>query len=238
MIEHRPFETLGLIERDWLRARLHFRFGEIGRPEHAPIGPLHIWNDDSFAPRSGFGMHAHRNVEIVTVMRSGVLTHEDSCGNTGRIEAGDVQVMSAGKGVQHAERNEEPEPARLFQIWLTPRSRDGEPRWAMRRFDLNNREGRFVVLASGDAADVGAGALPIDADARASGATLREGRTLAHPMPAGAHAYLATTTGRIEVDGVLLAPGDGAAIANERALKISALDPTTIVILEILTAIN
>ncbi|WP_322072250.1 pirin family protein, partial [Paraburkholderia bannensis] len=114
MIEHRPFLTLGAIKSDWLDARLHFRVGETGRAEHTPLGPLYVWNDDVFAPRSGFGLHAHRNVEIVTWVRSGAITHEDDAGNRARLVADSVQAMSAGATIHHAERNDEDVPARLF----------------------------------------------------------------------------------------------------------------------------
>ncbi|ACC73716.1 pirin family protein [Paraburkholderia phymatum] len=233
MIERRPFEALGRIECDWLKARLHFRFGETGCAAHAPLGPLYIWNDDELAPQSGFGMHAHANVEIVTYVRSGAITHEDSFGNAGRIEAGNVQVMSAGKGVLHAERNEEPERTLLFQIWLSPRSRDGEPRWAMRRFDLDARRGRLIVLASGRAADVHAGALAINATARVLGATMLAGETLTYALPDGASAYLVTTTGRVDVNDVRLAVRDGVACISERTLTIRAFDDTTVVMVEL-----
>ncbi|MDR5818818.1 pirin family protein [Caballeronia sp. LZ033] len=234
MIQHRPFETLGRIERDWLDARLHFRFGEIGRPEHSALGPLHIWNDDTFAPRSGFGMHAHANVEIVSLVRSGAITHEDSFGNTGRIEAGNVQVMSAGRGIRHAERNEENEPAQLFQIWLTPRTCDAQPRWARRSFGLGQPEAGFVIVASGASADIDAGALPIDADARLLVADMRNGQCLARALAKDAQAYLVPMTGHIRVNDVCLAPRDGAAVRNEAALSITACDHTSIVLLETL----
>ncbi|KND61042.1 Pirin-related protein [Candidatus Burkholderia verschuerenii] len=230
MIRHRPFNTLGRIDRAWLQARLHFRFGSIGPPEHAPLGPLYIWNDDTFAPHSGFGMHAHENVEIVTIVRSGVIAHEDSVGNQARIAAGDIQVMSAGKGVLHAERNEEDHAAQLFQIWLTPRSRNVEPRWAMRLITMTER---FVVLASGDVTDVEHGALEIDADARVMGAMLHAGQTEVHPIAEEAMAYLVTTTGRIRVNDVDLAPRDGAAIIGERALGVTAIDETSVWLIEL-----
>jgi quercetin 2,3-dioxygenase len=232
MIEHRPFDTLGRIERDWLQARLHFRFGEIGQPEHAPLGPLYIWNDDTFAPQSGFGMHAHENVEIVTFVRSGAITHEDSFGNTGRIEAGNVQVMSAGNGIRHAERNMENEPTQLFQIWLTPRTLDGEPRWAHRRFDMDRRVEGFGVFASGASADIDAGALPIDADARLLAANMHAGQCLDYTLSEGAMAHLVPTAAGVQVNDVRLAARDGAAVINESALSITAFGNTWVVLFE------
>lgn len=122
MIEHRPFQSLGAITHDWLTVRLHFRCGDIGRTDHAPLDALYVWNDDHFAPHSGFGLHVHRDVEIVTWVRSGAVTHEDDMGNRARLVADSVQAMSAGAAVHHAERNEESAPLQLYQIWLHPRS--------------------------------------------------------------------------------------------------------------------
>lgn len=234
MIEHRPFGTLGRIERDWLTTGLHFRFGEIGPPEHGPLGALYVWNDDELAPHSGFGMHPHREVEIVTYVCSGAITHEDNLGNRSRIEAGDVQVMSAGAGVFHSERNEEPVTTRLFQIWLTPRRHKSEPRWATRQFPREHREARLRPLASGDPADVRDGALEINADARLRHAVMLAGEMLEHALPAGGQAYLVAATGRLDVAGVRLAARDGAAIIGEDRLSVSAVDPTSVFLLELL----
>ncbi|MDR5809180.1 pirin family protein [Caballeronia sp. LZ019] len=236
MIRQRPFGTLGRIDRNWLEAKLHFCHGKIGPDERARLGALHIWNDDTFAPHAGFGMHAHENVEIITFVRSGAITHEDSFGNKARIAAGDVQVMSAGEGVLHSERNEENEPARLYQIWLTPRSRNTPPRWATRRVNLHGVEGSFIVLASGHENEVAAGALSIDARARFIGATLRAGQSLVQPMSDAAMAYLVTTTGRIRANDVELAPRDGAAIENEVSLTVTSIGDTSILMIELLSA--
>ena len=232
LIEHRPFFSLGAIRRDWLDARLHFRFGETGRAGHAPLGPLYVWNDDEFAPHSGFGLHAHREVEIVTWVRSGAITHEDDAGNRARLVAGSVQAMSAGTAIHHAERNEEDVPARLFQIWLRPRTPGGAPRWATRACSRELREGRFITLASGDADDVAAGALPINADARVRIATLREGTSMQHTLPMPGSAYLVADHGRLDVGHVRLAPRDGVAIRNQAQLTLTARDDMDVVIVE------
>jgi redox-sensitive bicupin YhaK (pirin superfamily) len=107
MIELRPLETLAEAKRDWLHARMHFDFAAMGRSDHPRMGALLVWNDDEFAPFSGFPMHFHSNVEIVTYVLEGAITHEDSLGNKGRIAAGEVQAMSAGTGVRHSEFNAE-----------------------------------------------------------------------------------------------------------------------------------
>ncbi len=138
-------------------------------------GALRVWNDDTIEPQTGFPTHPHRNMEIITYVRKGAITHKDNLGNVGRTEAGDVQVMSAGSGVAHSEYNLEPSATQIFQIWILP-TRTGEPpRWGARPFPKGERAGRFVTLASGFANDDDA--LPIRADARVVGATLKAGET-------------------------------------------------------------
>lgn len=231
MIEHRPFASLAGTEKGWLKARLHFAIGGMGRPEHGPLGALLAWNDDEFAPSSGFPLHPHRNVEIVTYVREGAISHEDSLGNRSRTAAGDVQVMSAGTGIFHSELNVEPVSTLLFQIWLAPRTEGGEPRWSNRRFPRSGHSSGLVALASGYPADVDA--LPVNADARLLGATLRAGETIVHALPEGRRAYLVPTTGRVEIDGVTLGPRDGAAISDELHITITAIDETDIVLVEV-----
>ncbi|WP_458094314.1 pirin family protein [Roseomonas sp. WA12] len=231
MITPRPFATLGGADRDWLKTRLHVAIGGMGNPVHGALGALRVWNDDEIASTSGFPLHAHRNVEIVTYVREGAITHEDSLGNKGRIGAGDVQVMSAGRGIRHAEYNAEGVPTRLFQIWLTPRTLDTEPRWSTRRFPRGERGSGFVALASGDPAETGA--LPINANARLLGVSLRAGETTTHELVEGRSAYLVTTPGRIVLNGMPLGRGDGAAVTDEAHLTIDAIDDTEIVLVEL-----
>ncbi|KAF1029138.1 MAG: Quercetin 2,3-dioxygenase [Burkholderia plantarii] len=233
MIEHRPFATLGAISTDWLSARLHLSVGTLGRDTHRALGPLVVWNDDEFAPHSGFGLHPHRDIEIVTWVRSGAITHEDDTGNRARLVAGSVQAMHAGTGIHHSERNDEDVPARLFQIWLTPRTPGGAPRWATRCCSALRREGRFVTLASGDPANVRSGALPIDADARVRIATLREGEAVRVGLDAWQAAYVVADHGRIEIDGVRLEPRDGALVSQAPGMAITARSDTDVVMVEL-----
>lgn len=231
MIEHRPFHALGGTTNDWLNARLHFAFAGMGRPEHGPLGVLRVWNDDEFAPSSGFPLHPHKNVEIVTYVREGAITHKDSLGNQGRTAAGDIQVMSAGTGIRHSEFNAETTTTRLFQIWLAPRTEGGEPGWSSRRFPRGERAGQLVTLASGDPADTDA--LFINTDARVLGATLHAGEVIVRSLPQGWRAYVVSTNGRIDLQGLSMAPRDGAAISDESNITITALDDTEIVVVEV-----
>ena len=120
MIERRPFNKLGGADHGWLKAKHHFSFADYHDPSRMDWGALRVWNDDEIAPNTGFPPHPHANMEIITYVREGAITHKDSLGNEGRTEAGDVQVMSAGSGIRHAEYNLEPETTRIFQIWIMP----------------------------------------------------------------------------------------------------------------------
>ncbi|HVI34305.1 pirin family protein [Phenylobacterium sp.] len=230
MIERRPFDRLGGADHGWLKARHHFSFASYYDPQKMGWGPIRVWNDDEIAPRSGFPPHPHADMEIITYVREGAITHQDSLGNQGRTEAGDVQVMSAGTGIRHAEYNMEPETTRIFQIWIEPKSRGGPPAWGAKPFPKGDRAGRFVTLASGLPGDEDA--LPIRTDARVSGATIRAGETAEYALGAGRHAYLVPAAGAVEVNGVRLDARDGAAIANEDVLRITALEDAEVVLVD------
>jgi quercetin 2,3-dioxygenase len=220
MLQIRPSSTLDGADFGWLKAKHHFAVGPEGNPANAPLGALVIWNDDEIAPGTGFGLHSHADMEIISYVRDGVVTHRDSIGNTGRTEAGDVQAISAGSGIRHSEHNLGAEPLRLFQIWLRPRVNGGEPRWSTRRFPRHDRADQLVVLASGLSGD--GEALPIRADARVLGATLRAGARVPYELGDFRYAYLAPTRGAVAVNGLRLAVGDGIAALDELHLTISA----------------
>ena len=213
MIERRPFATLGGADHGWLNARHHFSFANYHDPKRLGWGAIRVWNDDEIAPQSGFPLHPHRDMEIITYVRTGAITHQDSLGNTGRTGAGDVQVMTAGSGVRHAEYNLEDERTTLFQIWIETSQPNAEPGWGAASFPKGDRSGRFVALASGFAEDVSesGGALPIKTDARVLGATLKAGETATYEQGPGRHAYLVPATGSVELNGVRLQARDGAA---------------------------
>ena len=179
MIDIRPFNTLGGADHGWLRARHHFSFANYHDPARLGWGRLRVWNDDEIAAKSGFPPHPHADMEIITYVRTGAITHQDSMGNQGRTEAGDVQVMSAGTGVRHAEYNLEDELTTIFQIWIETDRPGAQPSWGARPFPRADRSGRFQVLASGREGD---DALPINADARILGATLNAGETIRYPL--------------------------------------------------------
>ncbi|WP_374574672.1 pirin family protein [Phenylobacterium sp.] len=230
MIDKRPFSALGGADHGWLKARHHFSFAGYYDPKRMSWGGLRVWNDDEIAPNSGFPPHPHADMEIITYVRQGAITHQDSLGNQGRTAAGDVQVMSAGTGIRHAEYNLEPETTRIFQIWIEPTKTGGAPSWGAKPFPKGDRSGKFVTLASGF--DDDDEALPIRTDARVLGATLKAGETATYPLGADRHGYLVSATGSVEVNGVRLDARDGAAILGEAELTVTALDDAELVLVD------
>ena len=230
MIDRRPFENLGHANHGWLNARHHFSFASWYDPSRMGWGDLRVWNDDEIGPRSGFPPHGHADMEIITYVRTGAITHKDGLGNEGRTAAGDVQVMTAGTGVQHAEYNLEDETTTLFQIWIMPQERGGKPGWGTKPFPRSDRSGKFVVLASGYDEDMEA--LKIRAAARMAGASLSAGEQTQWPLGAGRHAYLVASRGEIEINGVKLYPRDGAAIRDEPVITVTALTDAEVVIVD------
>ena len=231
MIERRPFEALGGADHGWLKARHHFSFAGYHDPQRIGWGALRVWNDDEIAPEAGFPTHPHADMEIITYVRQGAITHRDNLGNEGRTEAGDVQVMSAGTGIRHAEYNLEPEVTKIFQIWIEPLARGQKPRWGTKPFPKQDRSGRFVSLASGR--DQDDGALPIGADARVLGATLKAGETAEYRLDESRRAYLVVARGTVEVNGVQLRERDGAAIEREHALRVVSMDDAEVVLVDV-----
>lgn len=235
MIDLRPFETLGAAHHGWLDARHHFSFADYHDPGRVHWGALRVWNDDTIQPGSGFPPHPHRDMEIITYVRKGAITHRDSMGNEGRTEAGDVQVMSAGEGVVHSEYNLEDGETTLFQIWILPDKRGGKPSWGAKKFPRNARAGAFVPLASGTPGD--AEALPIRADARVLGATIRAGESVTYETgDASRHLYLVPATGKLRVEGggetVEAKARDGVAITGLSRVTVRAIDDSEVVLVD------
>ncbi|MFJ3048994.1 pirin family protein [Pseudomonas nitroreducens] len=231
MIERRPFQQLGGANHGWLNAKHHFSFAEYYDAERMDWGSLRVWNDDEIAAGTGFPPHPHREMEIITYVRQGAITHQDSLGNKGRTEAGDVQVMSAGSGIVHSEYNLEKDVTKIFQIWIIPSVRGGTPSWGAKPFPKGDRAGRFVTLASGYEND--ADALRIRAEGRLVAATLKAGQTAEYELGNGRRAYLVPAAGKVEVNGVELLARDGAAIADENVVKVTALEDSEVILVDV-----
>ena len=231
MIELRPFNSLGAADHGWLDARHHFSFASYHDPERTNWGSLRVWNDDIIQAGTGFPTHPHNDMEIITYVRKGAITHRDSLGNEGRTEAGDVQVMSAGTGIQHSEYNREDDATQLFQIWIIPDQRGGKPDWGARPFPKGDRAGQFVPLASGVAND--ADALPIRTDARVLGATVKAGESVTYaPRDPSRHLYLVPATGKVRVEDTEAQARDGVAITQVDAITITALEDSELVLVD------
>jgi redox-sensitive bicupin YhaK (pirin superfamily) len=230
MIDRRPFDSLGGADHGWLKAKHHFSFASYYDPSNMNWGALRVWNDDEIAPNTGFPPHPHSDMEIITYVRDGAITHQDNLGNKGRTEAGDVQVMSAGSGIRHAEYNLEAETTRIFQIWIEPKSFGDAPSWGAKPFPKGDRSGKFVTLASGFSDD--ADALPIRTDARVLGATLKAGETTTYALGKDRSGYLVPAVGSVEVNGVTLNTRDGAAIKDEDTITVTALEDAELVLVD------
>ena len=233
MIELRPFNSLGAANHGWLDAHHHFSFASYHDPARVHWGNLRVWNDDTIAPGTGFPTHPHNDMEIITYVRKGAITHRDSMGNEGRTEAGDVQVMSAGNGVRHSEYNLEDEDTTLFQIWIIPDQRGGEPSWGAKQFPKGDRAGSFVPLASGIVNDNEDGALPIRTNARVLGATIKAGESVTYtPSSADRHLYLVPATGKVRVEEIEANARDGVAITQRDTVTITALEDSEVVLVD------
>jgi redox-sensitive bicupin YhaK (pirin superfamily) len=229
MIDVRPFNSLGRFENEWLNARHHFSFGGYRDSSRMGFGRLRVWNDDEIAPGTGFDPHPHRDMEIITYIREGAITHRDNLGNEGRTEAGDVQVMHAGTGIVHAEMNLEPIPTRLFQIWIMPDKTGVAPGWGTRQFPRAGDGLRLLASGQAGADD----ALPLNADASVWAGSLAAGAEVRHVFGPGRGGYLVPINGALTVDGVVVGPRDGVAISALSEVTIAATEAVELVLVDI-----
>ncbi len=226
MLELKSLDTIAGADMGWLKAKHHFAIGRFGNPEHKPVGSLYVLNDDEIAPHAGFGMHSHADVEIVTYVRAGAVSHQDSLGNQERLEAGDVQVISAGTGIQHEGHNPGDVPTKIFQIWLRPRTAGHAPRWDTQSFPKADRAGQFITLASGRGTK---GSLELRCDAEILGASLFAGTATNYDLRSGDLGYLVVSSGAVKVNGVRATAGEGIVLREEATIHVKALQDTELV---------
>jgi redox-sensitive bicupin YhaK (pirin superfamily) len=220
MITVRPAAERGRTALDWLDSRHSFSFGDYFDPRHMHYGSLRVLNDDRVAPGAGFPPHPHRDMEILTFPLSGALEHRDSLGNGSVIRAGDVQRMSAGRGIRHSEFNPSAaEPVHFLQVWLEPRQRGLTPGYEQRHFAAAERRDRLRLVASPDGRD---GSLTLHQDATVHAALLEAGASVTHALAAGRRAWVQVARGGVTLNGRRLQAGDGAAVAEELALTLTA----------------
>jgi redox-sensitive bicupin YhaK (pirin superfamily) len=232
MIERRPFDELPSEDLGWLKARRHFSSPAQDDPSRSGWGCMRVWNDEEIVPNAVLALEAHANVEIITYVREGTVTHRDSLGNECRIEAGNVQVVSAGTGIRHAEYNLEQAPARIFQIWVAPTSPGGSPAWGAQPCPMAERSGCFVAIASGFDSDHDA--LPIRARARVLNAKLKFGESIEYALREPRLAYLVPSSGTVDVNGVRIQARDGAAIKDVDIVTITAIEDADVVMVDVL----
>ncbi len=227
MFEYHSFDSLGGANHGWLNAKHHFSFGSYQDPNRMSFGELLVINDDIIQPHTGFDTHPHRDMEIITYVRRGAITHKDSAGNEGRTTAGNVQVMSAGTGIAHSEFNHEDEETNIFQIWIMPRSKGIEPRWDTAEFPQEPATDRLPLLVSGD----DNAPLTIHQDARIFAGRMTAGTDLTHHITG--QAYLLVSDGSLTVDDKMTHKGEGIAISGASQISLAANDDCEVLIIEV-----
>jgi redox-sensitive bicupin YhaK (pirin superfamily) len=231
MIIRRPAEERGRTALDWLDSRHSFSFDRYYDPQHMGFRHLRVLNDDRVKPGAGFGMHSHRDMEIITYILDGALEHQDSLGNKPVIRPGEVQRMTAGTGVTHAEFNHsQSEPVHFLQIWILPERRGLPPSFEQRAFPAEGKRGRWRLIAARDARD---GALSVHQDAALYATVLARGEALTHEAAPDRHAWLQVARGAVTVNGQSFGAGDGAAISQEDSLVVKALEPSELLLFDL-----
>ena len=220
MIEKRSGAARGQTRLDWLDSRHSFSFAGYHDPARMGWGPLRVINDDRLAPAAGFEPHGHRDMEIITYVVDGALAHRDSLGNGTDIRAGEVQRMSAGRGVRHSEFNALAEaPTRLLQIWIVPAATDLAPGYAQQAVSPSALAAGWALLVSGDGRE---GSLTLNQHADIHAARPRAGQVLTHRFAPGRLGYLQVVSGQFALGDLRLEAGDGVAMADEAAFTLTA----------------
>ena len=219
-------------DHGWLDTHWHFSFSDYYDPENMNWSALRVFNDDIVQPHTGFDLHPHRDMEIVTYVIDGELAHEDSTGNKGVVHPGEVQVMSAGRGIFHSEKNDSDRPVHLLQLWIIPRHKSNTPRWEQKQFTAAERAGKLLKVVTSTDSNKN-GALQIDQDASIYVSSLKAGQKLDHESAAGKHAYLVVISGQVRVNGSALEQGDQARIADEKKLQIEASSDAELMLLDL-----
>jgi len=231
MITIRPADARGATRLGWLDSRHTFSFGDYFDPSQESFRSLRVLNDDQIAPGGGFGMHPHRDFEIITYVVSGAVEHRDSLGTGSVVRPGEVQRMSAGTGIRHSEFNpSDSEPLHLLQIWLMPERRGLTPNYEQKAFAAEERQGRWRLLAARDGLD---GAVTLHQDVSLYGTLLEPGQAIEHKLKPGRHAWMQVARGAITLNDKPLVAGDGAAISNESVLSVRAEKPSELLLFDL-----
>lgn len=232
MIKHYPYNQLGSANHGWLKSKFHFSFAHYYNPARMNFGKLRVINDDWIAPETGFPLHPHKNMEIISILRTGAITHQDNVGNKGVTKAGEVQVMSAGSGISHSEYNLTKQPLTLFQIWIESNKLNIQPRWETKKFP-SQLASKLTLLASGYPED-NKDALFINQEARIYGGKLAKGTIIEHDI--NHQAYVLASDGMFKLEGInmnlTMNKGDGAEITDENSVRIRATTDCEIIIID------
>lgn len=233
MITIQKYQNLGTADHGWLNAHFHFSFGDYMNRERMQFGPLRVINDDIIKAGGGFDFHPHDNMEIITYVRRGAISHEDNLGNKGRTGAGDVQVMSAGSGIIHAEHNRETEDTNLYQIWIMTNQKDVTPQWDAKQFPQKLVQDQLSLLVSGRDCHKDQNRLFIYQDASIFGGKLEEGQEITHTIEQGRRAYILCSYGSFSLNDEILSKGDGAEIMQVETLTFTALEACEIIVIDL-----
>jgi len=213
------------LETDWLSTNWHFSFDTYHDPQNMGFGPLRVFNDDRVAPASGFPLHGHREMEIVTYVIDGTLEHKDNLGNSGVIRPGEIQRMSAGTGIRHSEFNpSDKHPVHLIQLWIMPAVPHLRPSWEQKSFSLSDRSGKLLPIAvpAGKNGNASSTTVEIHQDATIYTSLLAARQSVTHNLAQGRRAYIFVIHGTLLLNGETLAAGDQARISAEREFQLSA----------------
>lgn len=233
-IRVRRSEDRAFRDHGWLQTRFTFSFADYLDPEHMGFRGLRVVNEDVIAPASGFGEHGHRDMEILTFVLSGELEHRDSLGNGAVIRPGEVQRMSAGRGVRHSEFNpREDAPTHLYQVWILPEREGEEPGYEQRAFPPEHTAGRFGLLVAPRGEGGADGALSIGADARVFAARLAAGETAELALAPGRHAWVQIAAGEVRLGDTTLHAGDGAALSGEPRVALAASEDAHAIVFDL-----
>jgi quercetin 2,3-dioxygenase len=223
MIQLRKSNSRGYAAHGWLKSFHSFSFAGYHDPAHMNWGPLRVINEDRIAPGTGFGEHGHADMEIISYVLSGNLAHKDSMGNVKGIPPGDVQRMSAGTGVRHSEFNHAPsQETHFLQIWIQPNVRGIPPSYEQKTFAAEQKRGQLKLVASGDAADIAAGAVTLHADAKLYAGLLEGSESASLALDPARKAYVHLIKGRLQVNGHALSSGDALLIEAESGLQLAS----------------
>jgi len=231
MITVQRSEERGHFDHGWLDTRHTFSFADYRDPEHMGFRSLRVLNEDRVRPGQGFGVHGHRDMEILSVVVAGALAHRDSLGTGSTIRPGELQRMTAGTGIRHSEFNaSKEEPVHFLQIWILPEREGLEPGYEQRPFGAEDKRGRLRLVASPDGAE---GSLTIHQDARVYASLLEPGAEVRHGLGPGRHAWLQVVSGAVQLNSQPLRAGDGAAVSGEASVVVRAAEGSDLLLLDL-----